>query len=1625
MPLDPSYPEARLAYMLGDAGLATVITQQSLEQKFPEDGIHKLCIDAPEIAACVQRYAGMDIPRLGIGLNSQHLAYVIYTSGSTGNPKGVMVTHRGAGNLVADIRRRYGLTRQDRLLQFATFSFDMSVEDIFSSLCSGSCLVLRSNAWMESVSAFWAHCEERGITVLNLPTAYWHELALDVSSAIPSCVRHLSIGGEQVNRAAIEAWRKKDGAAGVDLCNTYGPTECTVDASFAPIGEGDSGIGKAMSNTSLLVLDRYGQLCPIGVPGELHIGGAGIARGYLNRPSLTAERFIANPYHDANNRALSARLYKTGDLVRQRADGNIEFLGRIDHQVKLRGFRIELGEIEAALNTHARVKEALVTVYQPNQADKALAAYLLIDAGDPAWTAEGRQDLVRELRRHLGAMMPEYMIPAAFVLLEAWPLTPNGKINRHALPAPNLSESRETYIAPRNDTEQRLAGIWQEVLGLAQVGVTDNFFQLGGHSLSATRLLARINQAFDTAIPLKALFLNPSIDALAQAMQQYAKEPGRPALTRSPREGILLPSYAQQRLWLLDQIDGGSAHYNMPGAMRLEGPVDIDAANRAFGRIVERHETLRTRFAAGNDGQPMQIVMPAAPFVIDVTDLSQLAEGEQQLHINECMAHEISHVLDLAHDLLLRARLLRLDERTHVLVLNMHHIASDGWSISILVNEFCSLYQSYAHNQPERLPALPLQYVDYAQWQRRWLQGEVLEAQLRYWTEQLAGVPVLHSLPLDHARPKIQSFAGNTCYSRIPADLRDSLNAQCQAQGATLFMGLHTAFAVLLARYGNTDDIVVGSPIANREQAEIADLIGFFVNTLVLRSDLGGNPSFREALGRNQRMLMDAYAHQQVPFEQIVERLQPERSLSHSPLFQVMLALQNNVEGEVRLPELRLTPISQGSGIAKYDLLLNATEDSEGLRLEWEYASDLFDESTIVRMAGHFEHLLGSMLQQPELSVWEAELLDAAERSLILESWSATAADYPQERCVHELFEDQAKRQPEAVAVEFEGATLSYGELNERANRLAGYLIAERAAGPDTLIGLCMERSLDVIVAVLGILKAGAAYVPLDPSYPEARLAYMLSDAQLTTVIASQALQQQMQFPNAQVLCLDETGLQGRIAGHASDDIDRKRTGLQADHLAYVIYTSGSTGQPKGVLQTHRTLVNLVQAQAHSDGILAPLRSLQFAPLSFDVSAQELATAWYTGSTLVLISNAVKRDLARLPQELNTLAIERLFVPPAVLNWIAEYAHDNGTQFDRLKEIVVAGEALVQSNNLIALRQQHPGCRVFNHYGPTETHVATSCEVSDNRPAVSIGKPIPGLQAYVLDSTLRPAPIGVAGELYIGGRGLARGYLHRPELDAERYIDNPYYAPATVHASKRLYKTGDLVRWTADGNLDFVGRIDHQVKLRGFRIELGEIERRLAQYPTIRETLVLVRGEGQDKRLVAYVATEQADALLDTGEEARQARHELIGQLQVHLAQALPDYMVPAEYAVLEKLPLTPNGKVDRRALPEPEAIGGNDYVAPRTDTERALCLIWQDILNLPQVGIHDNFFRLGGHSLLATRAVTRINQHFTMSLPLQELFNAQTINTLAQLVDTRLMAGSLQLGGDDTLGANEEEFTL
>jgi amino acid adenylation domain-containing protein len=1559
VPLDPAYPRERLLDMVRDSAPVALLTHGTLAARLAGLELPLLALD--EDAPWWESQPDTDPARAA--LTPEHLTYVIYTSGSTGRPKGVEMTHRGASNLLHWYLGATRISERDAVLVVTSFSFHLTQRNLLAPLFVGGRVHLAREPFEPGRIA--AQIVASGISMMNLtPTGFQALVEADGGRAIGG-LRIVVFGGEPLyprQLARVPEPRPQ-------FLNPYGATEATgitchhfARAELASYPGRSMPPGRPIANASIYVLDGAGEPVPVGVTGELYLGGAGVTRGYRGLPGQTAERFLPDPF----GATPGARLYRTGDLGRWLPDGTIEFMGRADAQVKVRGFRIELGEIEARLAEHAAVHEVVVVARDGEVGDPRLVAY---HTGDRAGAAA--------LRAHLAARLPEYMVPAAFVHMDALPVNPNGKLDRKALPAPELAPDEEAYVAPRTPVEEVLAGIWAEVLGVGRLGVHDSFFELGGHSLLATRAVSRVRELFGVELPLRALFEGPTVAEMASAVEDERRAglPVLPPVVATGRTGALPLSFAQERLWFLDRLEPGSTTYNLPAAWRLGGALDEAALERALGEVVRRHEALRTTFTVV-DGSPVQVVAPFDGFALPVEELSGLGEPDREAAVGRRTREEAARPFDLATGPLFRAALLRLGAEEHVLLLSMHHVVSDGWSTGVLFRELSALYEAYLAGRESPLPELAVQYADYAVWQREQLAGEVLDRQLAYWRERLAGAPALLELPTDHPRPAVQTYRGATVPVALSPELLERLQAQGRREGATLYMTLLGAFQLLLSKYGGSDDVVVGGPIAGRTRKEIEELIGFFVNTVVLRTDLSGDPSFRETLRRVREVTLGAYAHQEVPFEKLVAELQPERSLSHSPLFQVMFALQNAGGGGGGLPGLEVRAVGAELEIARFDLTLELAATPHGLRGGLNYSTDLFERGTVERMLGHLERVLERVAADADVRLSRLELLGDAERALVLEAWNRTEAEYPGESCVHELFEARVERTPGATAVRFGDERLSYAALNARANRLAHDLRA-RGVGPETRVAICLERGPEMVAAVLAVLKAGGAYVPLDPAYPVDRLQYMLADSAPAVVLTQGAV--------AQVLAGVLDGLGSGVpvleldaaapAWASGPETNPARGGLTPEHPAYLIYTSGSTGRPKGVLVPHRGLCNVAAAQQRAFGVGPGDRVLQFASLSFDAAAFELVMALASGAALCV---APREELLPGPGLLALLrahAVTTVTLPPSALAALPV------EELPALRTVTVAGEALPAE---LAERwgARH---RLWNLYGPTEATIwSTAAECADPARKPDIGAPIANVRACVLDAALEPLPVGVPGELYVGGAGVARGYLGRPGLTAERFVPDPF----TAEPGARLYRTGDRVRWLTDGRLDFVGRVDHQVKVRGYRIEPGEIEARLAEHPAVREAVVLARDvEPGGKRLVAYVvgdATAGADVL------------------RAYLGETLPEYMVPAAFVVLEALPLTPNGKLDRKALPAPEgdAYARRAYEAPAGETEALLAQLWSAVLGVERVGRWDHFFELGGHSLLGTRVVSRVRELFGVELPLRALFEGPTVAELAGRVE-------------------------
>jgi amino acid adenylation domain-containing protein len=1621
VPLDAEYPEARLQFIIEDAGLELVLSESSVVATSDSVRAHALCLDDDILKAALTNASQGNIDVTALGLSSDHLSYVIYTSGSTGKPKGTLLSHSGLTNLTSNQAESFELKKGSRVLQFASIAFDAATWELVMALPNGATLCVFDNQIFKSPQLLSAYVETHQITHATLPPAILSVLDRKCWDSVTTLI----VAGESCSLSIADQWRQ-----GRRFINAYGPSEATVCATMGEYFGEKLHIGKALNNVSTYVLNDQQLPVPVNCIGELYIGGAGLAKGYLNRPNLNDEKFIINPFIEAGYDS-SARLYRTGDLVRYLSTGDLEFVGRVDHQVKIRGFRVELGEVENLLNIQQQVNQSLITANAPGNGsgeEMRLVAYIVPSAHASASLAVGASNselseeqtnarllYVESLRQALRNDLPEYMLPSSFILLANFPLTANGKIDFRALPTPQKSQLQTGYVAPSTETEKGLCDIWQHVLGLERIGTKDNFFDLGGNSLLAMRLVTEVNFKFHISLPIKDIFEYQSIDLLSEYVDVLQNaEPSSETLriSKASRQEVLLTSYSQQRLWMLEKIDGRNSHYNLHEGIKLVGSLNYNALEKALKTIVERHESLRTIFATQENGEPYQVIQAPDVFTVELEDLSGISTDARDAEVSRQIRKETATNFDLSSDMMLRSRVLKLGEQEHVLLVTVNHIASDGWSMSVLVNEFCTLYKAYSEGRDNPLEPLEFQYADYAQWQRESLSNDVLNEQLGYWDKQLAGISIVHALPLDTPRGQQQSFDGDVVQSTIDRQTTEELIKLCQSHSATVFMGLQALFSALLSRLSNTNDVVMGTSIANREQGEVSNLIGFFVNSLVLRNDLSEDPNFIELLSQSKRMLLSAYANQQVPFEQVVERLQPERNLSHSPLFQIILVLQNNVKDELALPGIEISATDQESNgaVAKYELALDVNQSEEGLALNWEYNCSLFSRDSIQRMARNFTQLVKSAVALPELAISRINILSEEERYLVSKDWCQNVVDYPETKCVHELFESQVEIRPNEIAIAFEDidgsahCQLSYAQLNARSNQLAHFLVHEYEVCPDYIIGVCFERSADMIVAMLAILKSGAAYLPIDPDYPDDRIEFMLQDAGLTVVLTQQHLQNMAPLSSVTTLCIDGNMHAEKFASWPTSNISTSGRGLESRHLAYVIYTSGSTGKPKGTLLVHSGLSNLALGQIKGFGVTPESRVLQFASISFDAATSEWAMALLSGASLYVIGNEIYKSPQALSRTIKRNSISHATLPPALLPVLEQ------GDWTSVSTLIVAGEACSQT----LVDKWSLGRTFINAYGPSESTVCASVGYYDKAKGfLDIGRPLQNVSVYVLNQSMMPMPINSIGELYIGGVGLARGYLNRTELTAEKFVQNPFYEDGDEEVGKRLYRTGDLVRWNVHGCLDFIGRIDHQVQIRGFRVELGEIESTLLDSSRISEALVLAEGEAGDKRLLAYLVpskgylslvssqNDSLDDVPDVADASALTRREFIEDLSKALNASLPAYMVPSGFVILDSFPLTSNGKIDRQLLPRDQIERVlAPYVAPRNETEEILSKIWQEVLGVERVGVKDDFFELGGHSLLIVKLLNAVKHGFNMDIPIKVVFQFSDLESVASYIE-------------------------
>ena len=1577
VPLDPNSP-ARLRQMVHDAGVQVVISHSK-----HRDVLRSALNNDVELLLIDEHRSQIDSQSDGEPAkraHAQNLCYVIYTSGSTGVPKGVMIQHSSLTNLVSWHNHAYSVTGADVATLLARQGFDASVWELWPYLCAGAKLVICDEEMSRTADGLSRWMARKGVTISFLATPL-AEVVMSDDALVASRLRYLLTGGDQLKKYPPHNARYK-------LVNNYGPTESTVVTSSGEVTHDAEAatrrpsIGKPISNTRVYIVDEGLEPVHIGVEGELYVAGEGLARGYSQRPDLTAERFVPDPF----SLNPGDRMYRTGDICRWTSEGDIEFIGRRDHQVKIRGFRIELGEIETAAMNVEWVDQAVVVVVETSQLGKQLVGFYV--EREPQSL---EQITVRDLNTELSGRLPEYMKVATWERSEKLPLNANGKLDRRELERQALivlekareSESTEGQQTAKTAIEEIVAGIWEEVLGLSEIGIDESFFEAGGHSLLATQVVTRINEALGVEVGVRDLFEYPTVREIGSKIENTLRRDEtteQQPITRVRRDQPLQLSFAQERFYFLEMLQPGTAVYHMPAAVLLTGNLNVRALEESLNEVRRRHEVLRTRFDnRGNHG--VQVIEPAQDESLPVCDLEQVPAEQRDEQVKRLIRQQANTPFNLSAGRLMRTSLLKLSSVEHVLVLVMHHIISDGWSMGVLIKEVSELYSSYETGEESGLTELEIQYADYAAWQRENLTPKRESEELEYWTSQLAGQESLE-LATDRVRPAVQSYRGGLERLELNEELTAGLKRITRQSGATLFMTMLAALKTLLYRYSSQEDITVGTLIAGRNRRETEKLIGLFINAVALRADLSGGPTFSELLKRVREVTLGAYAHQDLPFERLVEHLHTERDMSRSPLFQILFLFQNAPLGTLELPGITLTPLEYYSGAVGYDLMISVREQGQNLHVKWEYSKDLFDDATIKRMLKHYSVLLEAIASDPETHISELPLLDEAERKQLLVDWNDTSSPYPVHEPFTRLFELQVENTPDAVAVRCGDTSLTYRELNDAANRLAWQLI-DSGVGPEITVALCAHRSAEFLTALLAIFKAGGTYLPLDPGYPINRISHVIEQARCVVVIASRESNHNLNVA-APVYVLEE--LLERDASTANPSQPST-----PNNLSYIIFTSGSTGTPKGAMIEQAGMINHLYAKITALGLSQSDVVAQTASQCFDISVWQFLSALLVGGRVEVITDEVVHDPALMLDQIEARGITVLEVVPTLLRAVLEQATGNQPRdLAALKWVIPTGEALAP-DLAREWTSTYPQVPLVNAYGPTEcsddvTHYQIDAPLPEDLAHVPIGRPIPNIEAYILDRMLLPVPVGVPGELYVGGVGVGRGYFDDPIKTAQSFVPSPF----GQQTGARLYKTGDLARYLDDGNVEYLGRVDQQVKIRGFRIETGEVQATLSLHPEVRAAVVAARTDSTgSKHLVAYVVPETVTALTP--------------ELRMFLKERLPEYMVPSFFIGVDDFPLTRNGKIDHKALAQlrlPESRREHAIVAPKTITQEHLAEIWKQVLEVNQVSIQDRFLDIGGDSMRIIRAYRALSELYPEQLTVADLFKYNTIESLGAFID-------------------------
>lgn len=1567
VPLDPEYPQERLDYMIHDAGLTHIVTQSTLKDKIIRDEVKPICIDS-DWDSIVQGAASDSKDKIMASQDVEAVAYVIYTSGSTGKPKGVKVPHRALTNFLMSMKHEPGLTVDDVLLAVTTLSFDIAGLELFLPLVAGASVVIASRDTSIDGTALIKCLEENKVTAMQATPSTWR-MMLDSGWQGD---RHLKIlcGGEAFPRDLAKELIPKCR----EVWNMYGPTETTIWSVINRLVNPDEPIliGRPIGNTKVYILDKNMKPVPIGVSGELYIGGEGVSHGYINKPELTSRQFLSNPF-DA--RSGDSKIYKTGDCCRFHRNGKIEYINRLDNQIKLRGYRIELGEIETQINGYESVNQSIAVCKEVAPGDTRLAAYMIPKAGHIIDEAE--------LRSYMRQSLPTYMIPQHFFQVSEMPLTPAGKIDRKKLAETfeiSPDTSRGIYNAPKSVTERTIAAIWENVLKIEKISVTDNFFDMGGHSLLAIQIIAIMKNDLNVVIPIRKFFESPTISELSVLVEKENKT----LHTDSPEKKIgkvqdrtFLPlSLQQQRLWFLEQLEGASKAYNLPAAFRLIGNLDKDIFEKSIKYIFRRHDILRTSVHVIDD-MAQQIISSDPDQIIMFQDLTAIPEDRREEELQNQLSIEASYTYTLSDPSLFRAILYAFADNEHVFFFMPHHAIWDGWSFDVFLNELKIIYEALIMGEQPILPELPVQYSDFSHWQQTQDKNGTFLDDIAYWQNELGDfLPVLQ-LPNDFPRPATMVSQGGSEPFQLNKELVDELIHIGRKNDATLFMVVLAAYIILVHRYSKQDEIILGIPISGRNNPEIANLIGFFVNSLPVKFKLSPSMSFSDLLKHVRNQCLDAFNHQDAPFERLVEVLNPERDLSRHPVFQSLFIYQDVKNRDRTMAGLDMVQVNVSREASQTDIDFWVRESGRGMTGGFEYYSAIFKPETIKRMVLHYHEIINAIVENPEKNIRQIYKLSDAEKHRILVELNETKTEYRSDLCIHDLISDQVEKHQHSPAVLFEDTSYSYMELDRLSNQFAR-ILQDEGVVTGGLVGVCVDRSAEMMVALLGILKAGGAYVPLDPDYPKDRLEYMVSDAHVSLLVTQKSLKDSLPETDARVICIDEIWEELSQKSHETLEYGNEAVKPGPNDLAYVIYTSGSTGRPKGVKVHHRAVVNFLSTMGLKPGMNSDDILLAVTTLSFDIHVLELFLPLTVGAKTVIASRDVASDGNQLLETVKKNHVSVMQATPST--WRLLIAA--GLTGDQQLKILCGGESFP---NDLAEELLKRSSSVWNMYGPTETTVWSTChEIKNMEGPILIGSPIANTQTYILDQHMEPVPMGVSGELFIGGDGVTCGYMNNPELTARQFIDNPF----VQEAGARLYKTGDLVKFHPNGTIEYLNRIDNQVKVRGFRIELGEIETVLAKHEAVKQSVVSVSELGPgDQRLVAYIKIHPGKSLTIT-------------DVRKYLQTRLPAYMIPQHVVELDEFPMTPAGKIDRKSIEGPFFTNSSihvEYIAPRTDMEKTIASVWKELLKIERVGVHDNFFELGGHSLLSVQAVASIKKHTGKTVHLRSIL----LNSLEQIAMT------------------------